>query len=110
MKHPKIQSLLAIAAFTPIAVPAHHSSAPHFDSSMEVVVEGVVTEWRFVNPHAYVYFDVVNDSGETVAWRCESSDVMNLSATPYEPYNCTDLSGKNNMRPEQPGSTGIISR
>lgn len=50
---------------------AHHSSAPHFDESVEIRLEGTVTEWRFVNPHSYIYFDVVGENGEKVNWRCE---------------------------------------
>ncbi len=36
-----------------------------------VTVEGVITELRLVNPHAYVYFDVTDDTGEVANWRCE---------------------------------------
>ena len=50
---------------------AHHSSAPHFDRDSEIILDAVVTEFRFVNPHSYVYFDVMDDAGEAVAWRCE---------------------------------------
>ncbi len=31
----------------------------------------MVTDLEFVNPHAYVYFDVTEESGEVVPWRCE---------------------------------------
>lgn len=50
---------------------AHHSAAPHFDMDNPVTVEGVITELRLVNPHAYVYFDVTDDTGEVANWRCE---------------------------------------
>ena len=50
---------------------AHHSAAPHFDMDNPVTVEGVITELRLVNPHAYVYFDVTGDTGEVANWRCE---------------------------------------
>lgn len=59
------------------SVLAHHSSAPHFDSSMEVVVEGVVTRMRFVNPHAYLYFDE-EKNGELINWRCELTSATQL--------------------------------
>jgi hypothetical protein len=59
---------------------AHHSSAPHFDRDSEIVVEGVVTELKFVNPHAYLYFDVEQD-GELVNWRCELSAATRLART-----------------------------
>lgn len=53
---------------------AHHSAAPHFDASQEVVVENAsIVEWKFVNPHSYLYFNTTSDDGEVVNWRCEST-------------------------------------
>jgi hypothetical protein len=66
------------ALLATLPVYAHHSSAPHYDASKEIELDGVVTKWAFVNPHAYVYFDVVNDSGEVVNWRCESNAATSL--------------------------------
>lgn len=60
-----ILSLLASTAL------AHHGSNGQFDHSLEVELTGIITEVRIVNPHAYVYFDVIGDSGKTEAWRCE---------------------------------------
>ncbi|MEM9208608.1 MAG: DUF6152 family protein [Pseudomonadota bacterium] len=56
----------------------HHSSAPHFDRSKPVEIEGVVTRFRFVNPHAYLYLDVTDESGETTAWNCEMAAASSL--------------------------------
>ena len=50
---------------------AHHGSSSQFDQSKIVEVDGVVTEIAFVNPHAYVYFDVTDESGQTRNWHCE---------------------------------------
>ncbi len=60
------------------AAGAHHSSEPHFDHDNSITVEGVVTELRFVNPHAYVYFDVMADDGSIQDWRCELSAATSL--------------------------------
>ena len=30
-----------------------------------------LTRVRFVNPHAYIYFDVMDEQGNAVPWRCE---------------------------------------
>ncbi len=60
------------------AAQAHHSSAPHFDRDIEITVEGIVTELKFVNPHAYLYFDVEKD-GELIKWRCELSSATRLA-------------------------------
>ena len=41
-------------------------------------VEGVITRFRLVNPHAYVYFDVTDDSGAVANWRCELSGATGM--------------------------------
>jgi len=56
---------------------AHHSSSPHFDASKTLAITGVVTNFRFVNPHAWVYLDVVGADGSTEAWNCEFGAASN---------------------------------
>lgn len=50
---------------------AHHGVGGQFDLSKEFEVSGIITEMGWVNPHAYVYFDVTNAGGQTEQWRCE---------------------------------------
>lgn len=77
--------VLASALILPAAgASAHHSSAPHFDSSKTVEVVAKITEVRFVNPHAYVYF-TVEESGETEDWRCELTSATQLRKYGWEP-------------------------
>ena len=57
---------------------AHHSAAPHFDLEKTVVLDGVVTKFEFVNPHAYVYFDVRGTDRAMVPWRCELASRTSL--------------------------------
>ncbi|OUU79133.1 MAG: hypothetical protein CBC38_05155 [Gammaproteobacteria bacterium TMED78] len=57
---------------------AHHSSAPHFDREVDITLSGVITDLRLVNPHAYVYFDIVNELGAVTKWRCELSAATSL--------------------------------
>lgn len=64
-----ILSLLPLLAPAPTF--AHHGSTGQFDQSRTLEVSGIVTKIRFVNPHAYVYFDVTTDNGEVQNWRCE---------------------------------------
>ena len=40
---------------------------------MIITVEGVITEWRFQNPHAQILMDVTGEDGETVNWMIELS-------------------------------------
>jgi len=59
---------LFIASFS-MAI-AHHGPG-QFNSSIPVNITGIVTNVRFVNPHGYVYLDVLNYNGEMIPWRCE---------------------------------------
>jgi hypothetical protein len=77
MNVPKLIFLFLIALTTTGSLQAHHSSVPHFDLNAEVIVSGVVTRIRMVNPHAYLYFDVT-ENGESVNWRCELSSGTQL--------------------------------
>jgi len=42
---------------------AHHGTAAYVTSSM-VTVKGTMTDFRYINPHVQLYFDVKNDKGE----------------------------------------------
>jgi hypothetical protein len=52
------------------AAGAHHSNTA-FDMTKSVVWKVQVTELKFVNPHAYVYFTMADGEGRTVEGRCE---------------------------------------
>jgi hypothetical protein len=56
-------------------VTAHHGSNGQFDHNIKVEVTGVITEAKMVNPHSWVYFDVVGEDGEIQDWRCEMRGV-----------------------------------
>jgi len=65
-----------VLASMPLA--AHHNPAAHYIVDERVEIEGVVTEFRPVNPHSRIYFDVTNDQGETEAWMAEGDSIINL--------------------------------
>lgn len=52
---------------------AHHSFAVHFLPEGEVTVTGVVTSFRFANPHGVLELTVINDDGEEELWRAETN-------------------------------------
>jgi hypothetical protein len=58
-----------------ISLPAysHHGPASHYDLDSIIVVEGVVTKFRLINPHARVYFDVTTKEGEVQKWLAEGN-------------------------------------
>lgn len=58
--------MLAVLA---LPATAHHSFNVFFDMSRTVEIEGVVTSFKLVNPHAEMLVDVPDAAGEPVTWR-----------------------------------------
>jgi len=53
---------------------AHHNPASHYDINADMVtVTGVITEFKLINPHARIYFDVTTESGEVQPWFAEGN-------------------------------------
>lgn len=51
---------------------AHHSNAM-FDNKKELVISGVVKEWQYVNPHAWLQVLVTGEDGKVVQWSFEGA-------------------------------------
>jgi len=51
---------------------AHHSFAAEYDNNKQVTVKGTVQKVEWVNPHAYVFIDVKDESGKVTTWAFES--------------------------------------
>jgi hypothetical protein len=49
---------------------AHHSMAG-YDDTKKITLAGTVTEYRWRNPHAWVVWDVKDESGKIVQWSGE---------------------------------------
>lgn len=50
---------------------AHHAFAAEFDRNQPLEISGTVTRVEWTNPHARIYVDAVNETGETVNWNFE---------------------------------------
>ena len=48
---------------------AHHGRASY--SNEEITVQATVTEFRFVNPHVQIYFDITSEEAEIEHWQGE---------------------------------------
>ena len=64
---------------SPARATGHHAFGPVYDANRVITVEGVVTEFRFVNPHAMMFMDVTNETGKKVKWVVEFAGRLNLS-------------------------------
>src|SRR5687767_7795936 len=50
---------------------AHHSFDAEYDSKKPITVTGYVTKLDWINPHAYVYIDTKDASGQMKNYRIE---------------------------------------
>jgi hypothetical protein len=64
----KVFSIAAVVLSAPAW--AHHGFG-RFDPTKDVTLEGTLTGVDFVNPHAYLYFDVTTADGKVQPMRCE---------------------------------------
>ncbi len=64
---------------------AHHGTAA-YDTSKDVTVKGTMTDFRFVNPHVQLYFDVKNDKGEIEKWQAELTAPNKLSRAGWDKH------------------------
>jgi hypothetical protein len=64
-------AVIAAAGFVVASAASAHHGFGNFDRSREIAVEGTITGIDFVNPHAYVYFEVTAADGTKTPHRCE---------------------------------------
>jgi hypothetical protein len=69
--------VLGLLSVTPAG--AHHSFAP-YETTVQIKLEGVITEYRWANPHVYFEVDAQDaSSGQTKHWliECASTSILN---------------------------------
>jgi len=77
-----IRALLCVVSILMLsAAPAisHHAFSPVYDEKQLITVVGVVTEFRFINPHALMLMNVTDDAGKVAKWTVEFAGRLNLS-------------------------------
>lgn len=73
--------VLALGVSLFFAVPclhAHHGLA-RFDTTRIVSMKGTVTDFQWINPHAYVYADLTDEHGKAANWSLECGSLGMLS-------------------------------
>jgi hypothetical protein len=73
-----IRSFMAVCALAAVltavgasAVSAHHGTLVSYDREKQWTAKATVTDFRYVNPHAQIYFDVTDDKGTVTHWSGE---------------------------------------
>ena len=80
---------------------AHHGTNISYDHSKTVVLKATVTEFRYSNPHAQIYFDVKDEKGNIQHWAGELTSPYNLAQGGWN--------RKRSERELQPGTELTIS-
>jgi hypothetical protein len=86
MKHHAFTAFFVAAMTAASATPAlsHHSHAM-FDHTRDVTITGTVSSFVYTNPHAFLYVDVRQDSGATVRYWIEMTNIPNMLRTGIKP-------------------------
>ena len=75
---------LVLSVALAATLPAHHSNESQYDRSKTVTVSGVVSRWDWSNPHAFLYIDVDEPSGELTRWRAQFGSLTDLRAAGWK--------------------------
>ena len=70
--------VLCLLLASAVGASAHHSFAAEFDGSKVQTIKGSVTDFQWMNPHAYIYLDVTDASGKKVNWGIQSRNLSIL--------------------------------
>jgi Family of unknown function (DUF6152) len=57
--------------FTTMRISAHHAFAAEYDENKLVTFSGTVTEFKWTNPHAWLYVEGKDESGKLISWSFE---------------------------------------
>jgi hypothetical protein len=73
MKTKLLYSFLLSAAMIMVSASlfAHHGTGVSYDTSKSFTTQATVTEFRYINPHPAIFFDVKDASGNVVHWSGE---------------------------------------
>ena len=66
----KVGLLIIAVLLTASSVLAHHSNAA-FDGDKVIVLKGTVTQWKWTNPHVWIFLSVDDGKGGKVEWQIE---------------------------------------
>jgi hypothetical protein len=68
---PRLRLSLAVMLVCCSGAEAHHSIAGMYDEGHPITIDGLVSEFHFVNPHPFVLLQVKDTSGRDQVWKLE---------------------------------------
>ncbi len=66
----RICSFVIVVLLAATSALAHHSNSA-FDGDKVMVLKGTVTEWKWTNPHVWIFLSVDDGNGRKVQWEIE---------------------------------------
>jgi hypothetical protein len=75
--------MFSVLVVTTTPLRAHHSFAAEYDSKQVITLKGVLTKVEWTNPHAYIYVDVKDESGNVTTWSLEGYPPNTLKRTGF---------------------------
>jgi hypothetical protein len=86
----KLARYIVIGALlsVPLSTSAHHGTGISYDLTVDpVTAKGTVTEFRWWNPHASIFFDIKNDKGAVEHWAIEGNSPYNWARLGFKSAN-----------------------
>ena len=71
LKRGLIITAIATVLLVSLSAFAHHGTGISYDSSKAWTRNAVVTEFKYLNPHPYIFLNVTDESGKVVNWGAE---------------------------------------
>lgn len=63
--------VIGLALITSWQAWGHHAFTAEFDADSPINITGKVTKVEWINPHAWVHLEVINEDGTTTQWMVE---------------------------------------
>ncbi len=79
-------TMCAVGAVT--AVQAHHSESA-YDKQKQVILSGTVKEFRWANPHCWLYVMVPDEKGGATEWALEGGSISVLARNGWRAKSLT---------------------
>lgn len=83
--HRRVAVTMVAAVLAAVPAWGHHSFAVFFDSERTVTITGVVTEFRFTNPHGMITLEVAESGRRAAVWRAETNSPSVLRRRGWTP-------------------------
>lgn len=76
-KRSAVLQLALILLLTCHSALAHHGGAA-YDQKTTLALNATITEFKFINPHAQIFFDAADAQGHVTHWVCEAVDPASM--------------------------------